>query len=314
MTEPSTPPTPGTEGQTPEQQALQDALAGLLAPVARLAVAQGLPFAAVEEMLKRAFVQAAADAHPGLLAHRKVSRISTTTGINRREVTRLTQNTRRADTHGRSLVDELYAHWQSDAIYRDAEGQPLTLPRQGPAPSFETLAQAITRDVHPRSLLQELVRLSLAQFDEATDTVQLARHSVPSGDKGRMLNILGANVGDHLSAAVENVTGEGNRHFEQALFADGLSDDTLVWLRSVVRDQWKALRQAVVPGLEARLPQDEAAHPGGGRRWRVGLYSFDESTAPPADEPGSAERPDASDAGSATAPAAPRKRQPKPLP
>ena len=62
----------------------------LLMPLARLAVARGLPFAAVEGLLKQAFVQVAGEAHPGVLAHRKVSRISTVTGINRREVTRLT--------------------------------------------------------------------------------------------------------------------------------------------------------------------------------------------------------------------------------
>ena len=78
-------------GQDPEQQALHEALAGLLSQVARLGVARGLPFAEVEEMMRRAFVQAASSAHPGLPEHRKVSRISTTTGINRREVTRLVQ-------------------------------------------------------------------------------------------------------------------------------------------------------------------------------------------------------------------------------
>ena len=75
--------------QSLESQALHEALAGLMASVARLGVARGLPYAAVEEMLRLAFVQAAARAHPGLPEHRKVSRISTTTGLNRREVSRL---------------------------------------------------------------------------------------------------------------------------------------------------------------------------------------------------------------------------------
>jgi len=52
-------------GTGPEQQALHEALAGLLASVARLGVARGLPCAAAEEMLRLAFVHAAARAHPG---------------------------------------------------------------------------------------------------------------------------------------------------------------------------------------------------------------------------------------------------------
>ena len=72
-----------------EQEALVAALRQVLEPLAELAVQCGLPYAPVEELVRRAFVGAADAAHPDLLPHRKVSRISTTTGINRREVTRL---------------------------------------------------------------------------------------------------------------------------------------------------------------------------------------------------------------------------------
>ncbi len=276
-------PNADSTGPAAEQQALQAALARLLAPVAQLAVARGLPFAAVEEMLKLAFVQAAAAAHPDLLAHRKVSRITTATGINRREVTRLTQQAPRTAAHSRSLANEVYAHWLSDPAYRDQAGRPLVLPRQGPAPSFETLAQAITRDVHPRSLLDEMVRLTFAQTDESADTVTAAASAVPRGDSARMLGLLGGNVGDHLQAAVSNVVDNASPgsppHFEQALFADGLSDDTLAWLREVVRAQWQAVRLAVVPELETRLQADAQVPDAPTRRWRLGLYSYDQPTA-----------------------------------
>jgi hypothetical protein len=214
------------------------------------------------------------------LAHRKVSRITTATGINRREVTRLTQQAPRTAAHSRSLAHEVYAHWLSDPVYRDAQGGPLVLPRQGPAPSFETLAQSITRDVHPRSLLDEMVRLTFAQTDESADTVTAAASAVPQGDRARMLALLGGNVGDHLQAAVDNVVGDSPRHFEQALFADGLSDETLAWLRDVVRAQWQAVRQAVVPDLETRLQADAQAPEAASRRWRLGLYAYDQGAEP----------------------------------
>lgn len=276
-----------SDAQARQQQALGDALRALLEPLARLSVARGLPFSAVDEMLKQAFVQAAGDAHPGLLPHRRVSRISTVTGINRREVTRLTQAAEPARPRGRSLVSELFAHWLTSPPYRDAGGAPRALPRQGPAPSFESLAQEITRDVHPRSLLDELLRLELATLDTAADTVHPSRHAVPRGDAVRMLGFLGDNVGDHLRAAVANVLAGGGAHFEQAVFADGLSDATLDWVRQRVRAQWQALLAALVPELERRLEAD-AGVPGGRplpRRLRVGLYSYDEAAAVPPPPP-----------------------------
>jgi hypothetical protein len=276
---------PGPTGTGLEQQALQDAVAGLVASVARLAVARGMPCAAVNEMLKRAFVQAAGAAHPGQLAHRKVSRISTATGINRREVTRLMQPSVQTGSapRGRSLASEVFAHWRTQKPYRGRDGEPRSLPRQGPPPSFETLAQTVTRDVHPRSLLDELCRLGLATWDEASDMVALAREAyVPQGDRVRMLTLLGDNVGDHLRAAVDNVLGDDRTHFEQAVFADGLSAESLASVRPAVRSQWQALLTALVPALEARIEADAALQPAPRGRWRLGLYTYQEEAASPA--------------------------------
>ena len=268
------------EAHAQQLQALQDAVRALLMPLARLAVARGLPFAVAEDLLKQAFVQAAGDAHPGLLPHRKVSRISTVTGINRREVTRLTQpSDSPPKTRGRSLVSEVFAHWITDRRYRSREGGPRALPRQGPAPSFESLAQEITRDVHPRSLLDELLRLQLATLDAASDLVTLSLDAVPRGDTVRMLGFLGENVGDHLSAAVENVLGGGGRHFEQAIFADGLSEASMAWVRQSIRAHWQGLLAAMVPELESRIEADGRLDPPPERRLRLGLYSYEDPGA-----------------------------------
>jgi hypothetical protein len=128
--------------------------------------------------------------------------------------------------------------------------------------------------VHPRSLLDELLRLQLASLDDSTDTVTVTS-AVPRGDQARMLAFLGDNAGDHLQAAVDNVLTGDNLHFEQALFAEGLSDDTMAWLREATRAQWRQLRQALVPELGRRLEVDARLAPPPTRRWRVGLYSHD---------------------------------------
>ena len=272
---------PDHPGGSPEEQALHDAVAGLMSALARLGVARGLPYAAVDEMLKRAFVQAADAAHPGLLPHRKVSRISTVTGINRREVTRLTQpGDSKPKSRGRSLVSEVFAHWLTDRRYRTRDGVPRVLPRHGALPSFESLAQEITRDVHPRSLLDELLRLQLATLDADSDQVTLSQHAVPRGDSVRMLGFLGENVGDHLSAAVENVLGGGGRHFEQAIFADGLSEETMAWVRQSIRAHWQELLARMVPELESRIAVDGRQPPAPERRMRLGLYSFEDPGTP----------------------------------
>lgn len=249
-------------------------MARVVLPLARLAVASGMPFSEVEAQMKQAFVKAALEAHPHLPHHRAVSRIATTTGLNRREVTRLTQEMPSVPKR-RTVAAEVFAHWANDASYRDQEGRPRVLPRQGAALSFDTLAHAVTRDVHPRSLLDELLRLGLAAHHTESDTVTLLQNAfVPRGDAERMLNFLGDNVGDHLSAAVANVLGDGREHFEQAIFADELSTESIARIRSLAAAQWRDATAALVPAIESLIEQDRAAGRLQDRRLRIGLYNF----------------------------------------
>jgi hypothetical protein len=265
----------------PPHEALARALQVLLLSLARLAVARGLPYATAEEMLKAAFVQAARDVQREPSAARIVSRISTATGINRREVTRLLARRRSAPARPRSLAAEVFAHWTTARAYRDRQGAPRVLPRQGEGASFEALAQSVTRDVHPRSLLDELVRLGLATHDTEHDTVALVRDRfVPGADFARMLGFLADNVGDHLSAAVHNVLADGGpRHLEQAVFAHGLSAASVQRAYDELRAEWQGLIERFVPMLEGLIEQDDAAR-GPKRRLRIGLYGYDEAQAP----------------------------------
>jgi hypothetical protein len=146
---------------------------------------------------------------------------------------------------------------------------------------------SVTRDVHPRSLLGELVRLGLVQHDAATDTVSLLETAfVPRDDQARMVGFLGQNVGDHLAAGVANVLGDERRHFEQALFADELSDESIAAAKKLVNTQWRTLTAAMVPALEELVRADRRAREGAAkhraeRRLRIGLYSYDETMKNP---------------------------------
>lgn len=292
MTEPSDTAAdlPAAPGEQPE---LLAAARALLEPLARLAVARGLTYAAVDELMRTAFIAAAHAAHPGLPENRRVSRISAATGIHRREVNRLLSAGTRQAPRARSYPNELFAHWTTDPAYLDAAGKPRTLARLGEAPSFESLAHAITRDMHSRSLLEELLRLGLATHDRRADTVTLAvEHFVPRGDQRHLEAFLGANVGDHLSAAVDNVLGGGTQHFEQAIFAEGLSAASVAALRAQINAHWRSLVGELVPTLEKMIEADRAAGADAAERVRLGLFSYHAAAAPlPAPAAAAAPRP-----------------------
>lgn len=257
--------------------ALLQALRLLLRPVARLCLGRGVPYAAAEEVLRRAFVEAARELHDTeLRASPNVSRLSAATGLSRREVTRIVgEELPPAQVVRSSPATQVFTRWAGSPSLHDGAGRPVALKRSGAAPSFEALAQSVTRDVHPRSLLEELCRLGLARHDTASDTVHVVQDGfVPREDEARLFSFLGSNVGDHLAGAVDNVLSDPPRHMEQAIFADELSAASLASVRKLLNAQWRAMLAALVPELEALVEADRQAGVEARERLRVGLYSY----------------------------------------
>jgi hypothetical protein len=275
----SAPSTPAS----PDGPALLEACRALLMPLARLAIGRGLHHADLDELLRAAFVEAALEAHPDVTPHRAVSRVSTATGLHRREVTRLLQREPQPAAR-RTPATQVFTRWISDPAWRDGQGEPLaSLPRQGTGRSFENLAQSVTKNVHPRSLLEELCRLGLARVDDTADRVELLRERfAPVGDAPRMLGFVAANVGDHLGAAVDNVLAPAPRHLEQAVFADELSQDSLQALQPLIRQQWQLVLRNLAPEIQKAIDADQAAGRPQDHRLRVGLYAFHAPMTPAA--------------------------------
>lgn len=267
-------------------QLLQRAVQDLLLPLARLCVGRGLPFAQAEELFKRAYVEAARQARreQGAATVRDVSQVAVATGLHRREVARIGDAQPRA-VQRPAPATQLVTRWLSDPELRHRNGRLRRLPRQGPAPSFEALAAEITRHVHARSLLDELVRRGLVALRD-DDTVELLVDRIaPTDDEARLFGFLAANVGDHLAAAVANVLHGDKRHFEQAVFSDSMSAQGLAQARTLVQDQWQTLLQTLVPALQAMIDNDQAAGRAADHRIRIGLYSFHQAMPEEPDEP-----------------------------
>jgi hypothetical protein len=261
-----------------EQQALLAAMGHLLKPFAKLGLAKGVPIQAIEELVRHAYVDAAKQACEGDNPERLTSRISTMTGLTRREVGRIQQTPMPELPATRSTATDILAYWTSQAGYVDQDNQPISIPRQGPAPSFEALAANVTKDVHARSLLAEMIRLNLVTHRKATDTVELLEDIfVPNDDWPRMVGFLGANVGDHLEAAVTNVLGDGHQHFEQALLADELSAESVVQAKALISTQWRHLITTLGPALQALMDADKAAQRPQDQAVRIGLYSLSQA-------------------------------------
>jgi hypothetical protein len=263
--------------------ALLAAFREMLMPIARLAVARGVQYSEIDDILRLCFVASARDVHANAATResRLVSRISATTGLHRREAKRLLEVRPVESSRRRSPANEIFIRWQTDPAYRDEHGQPMDLPRSGSGPSFESLSGSITLDLSARSLLEELCRLGLVGIDPDSGLVRLIRDAfVPQDDERRLLGLVAANIGDHLQAAVANVLAPDDPPFlERAIFADELSRESLEQVRPLFEEQWRSLARAIAPVLQTLIGADHAAGRPQDQRVRIGLYTFNAAMA-----------------------------------
>ena len=244
-------------------------------------IARGLGFPDLSELVKRLYVEVA-EAHFGIAGRRVTdSRISLLTGLQRKDVRE--HRAAIAPQTGGSIPPEnpgplsrIIARWRAGPPFADRRSRPRRLPRVADGASFEALALSVSRDLHPRTMLDELVRLGLVKHEPEKDTVVLeASAFVPGGDAEALNAYFGANLGDHAAAAAENLirAPSPGPYFERAVHYNQLSQKSLEELDAMARRlQDDALVKLNRRALELQ-DQDASALQAEGR-FRCGAFVY----------------------------------------
>lgn len=263
---------------------LLDAARQVLAPLVQLVLAHGVKYNQLQELLKAVMVEVAAAEVAGANLERAQSRISVATGLRRPEVKRLLEEPALPHAKGRSVVADVFGRWTADKRYRDGRGRIKPLPRNasdGGDASFESLVRSIKKDVHPRSVFEDMHRQGLIALDSKGRVKLIQNAFVPKQDLAQMLHFLGANVGAHLSTAVHNTLGHVPEFLEQSVLGEGLSDRGVLEVEARVRDEWRRLFKELGELMMDSMARDKAEGIDGQRQLRVGMYSASASKPTP---------------------------------
>lgn len=251
-----------------------DAAATVLRPLIRLLLHSGIDYTRLAADLKQLFVeQAVAEIEQAGQATTD-SAISLMSGVHRKDVRHWRETGRPGgNSKGVALAAQVFAQWASNPAYRTRNGRLARLPRSGGEPSFETLVRTVTNDVHPFTVLQELVRLGIAEVRSrgaSEYVVPLRAGFVPDAGSREALELLAANVGDHALAAVSNVLG-GPPTLEQSVFAAGITEDSARQLGEVARRLWSRARTELIAEA-TRLYEADKLREDARTRVRFGSY------------------------------------------
>jgi hypothetical protein len=286
------------EGSAEAELLLQRA-GDLLEPLAQLLVKRGVGYTQLAQALKPVFLEAArkelkfsgrkeTDAALSLLSglHRKDVRafeeqIMAAARASKKGAQHQSGATGRRLTLPRSLsfAEQVFTRWATDAAYLNRDGKPAVLPVLGPEPSFDALVNSISKDFSRRTVLDELLRLGLVQ-EEGEQLVPLTNGVAPTRGFDELTRYLSTNVQDHLAAAVQNVLsvsdGEKAPFLEHAMYANGLSEESIALLSNLARQLWQGSFKQMVDTARQRHQIDEAKELPG--RMRFGVYFYSENS------------------------------------
>jgi len=270
------------------------ALRRVLRPLIRLMVSQGITFPFLSDLLKSVYVETAASEFTvgGKLA--TDSRLTLLTGVHRKDVRRLRRETPpdAEATPTMTLGTQIVARWLGDSTYHDRNGEPRVLPRtpsKGGTESFAALAEKISKNVRPRSVLDELVRLGVVEVD-AEDRVRLVtRGFIPGKEVDAKAFYFGEALHDHLAAGVHNLGGVRPPCLERSVYYDELSKASVAELQAKSERLSMAVLQEINRDGMALEAQDPPA-PGERMRVRLGVFFYAEPVTPPVPPPEAAGR------------------------
>jgi hypothetical protein len=243
-------------------------------PLVRLLIDEGIGYQGFTTQIKPVFIEQALAQVLERGEKDTDSALSLRSGIHRKEINAWRLNpVLSKKVVKKSIPAEVFTRWISDPALRQSSGAPQKLPRTGPAPSFEALSRSVNQDVHPLSVLNELIRLGLAALEagsQGEEWVSLSKPGyVPQNDWSKLLELFVDNLVSHLETATHNLRGERPTQLEQAAYAGGLTESSAEVLTVLARDLWADMLQAFLTKANQLHAQDRGQ---GTRLVRLGAY------------------------------------------
>jgi len=194
-----------------DRSALDTAVYRIIRAIARLAIPLGMSAGAMNELVRRAYVDAADD----LIKERGQKPLTTTvcvmTGLYRKEIIRLRNlpplsNGLLNDKYNRST--RVITGWLRDPDFQTSRGHPAVLKQDGPN-SFAELVKRYSGDMAPIAMRQELEYLGVLTINTRNQVKLVTSGYIPNMP-AESLHILGADTADLVETIRHNILSEND--------------------------------------------------------------------------------------------------------
>jgi len=260
-----------------KQKILHSALARLLTPLVRLMLRNGVTHGVFEEIARKVYVDVAEKDFSLDNKKQTTTRISTLTGLNRKEVARLQQMD--ADNTDYSLKEQhrvarVIFGWINNPSYLQTDGEPKALSFDKDELNFSTLVKQYSGDMTPRAIFDELKAKGVIQVDDKGLIQLLQRAYIPTTSEVEKLKILGVDVNGLINTIDRNIyQTEKDPFFQRKVYYDNLPEEALPLIKKLVSSRSQALMEEV-NRLMAEYDRDANPNSMGTGKHSAGLGIF----------------------------------------
>ncbi len=252
----------------------------LARPLVRLLIARGITYPQFRDLLKHTYIKVAEEELQNSGKGVSDSRLFILTGVHRKDIKRLRQQSQgdvAENCEMASLGGSIMARWTATPDYLDAAGQPRCLSRHDEPglPGFDSLVTAISKDVRPRAILDEWLRLGVVSLDDDGLICLNQQAFVPGQDFAEQSFFLARNVHDHLAACAHNMLQQDQPMLERSVYYAALSQDSVLQLQQLAQTEAEQLLQKINRRARELQQQDENSNHAD-YRIRFGSYWYHE--------------------------------------
>ena len=264
------------------KQTLLEAYRVLMGPLVRILLRQGISIAEFSEVIKAVYVEVALKDFK--VSGRKATRtrIAVMTGLTRKEVKRVIDEAAKERFELKTGVNRLtrvLVGWHTDPDFTGPYGMPLELQYETAVPGEPTVSELVKRhsgDMSPRSIIDELIRVSAVKETDAGWYRVLRRDYIPEAQGVHNFERTGGVVRNFVNTIDFNMTksAPGKGRFErQAIADDGIRKQDIPLFDQYLRERCQALLEEIDNWL-TKLPKPDPNKGEEVIRTGVGVYHY----------------------------------------
>ena len=253
----------------------------ILTPLVRTLIRHGISHSEFSDITKQVYINVVHDDFSIPNKKTTYARVSTLTGLTRKEIVRLTEPDKKTVSEVKKPLNratQVLGGWMKDKDFLDKNSQPLELPvKSKEKKCFYDLIDKFSGDVSGGAILDELIRVGAVEKTENGYVKMTEQGYVPQNSQAEQLRIVSTHFADMLSTGIHNIEHEKSEaRFQRAVVYQNVPNHLIDEFKQYSDEKSQQLLVEYSEWLQIKINENESDEKSSADTGRVGvgIYYF----------------------------------------